>query len=343
MTSASIDILRNLEPIVPEWWELFSRCDDATPFQSPAWLVPWWNCFGRGQPIVITERRHHQLCGLAVLYLYQPAELGGQQLVLVGRAVSDYLDILVAPGQQRVEVARELINSALDFVEPRCQCLHLERVPPTSPILQMEPAFTAEVEADGICPQLALTGRTVQDFVPRKRTSDNLRNRLCRVQAAGRVQFITASHRTCASLMHELLRLHSKRWNSLGVPGIFSDRNMVRFLCQAGPQLLSAGMLRLHAMLLNDLPIAITLGMLHRQRAYLYNFGFDPAYSVFSPASQVIAFAMEQAAQQGARVFDFLQGDEPYKFHTWGATPRYTYRLTCRRASRQHPHVCTAA
>lgn len=36
------------------------------------------------------------------------------------------------------------------------------------------------------------------------------------------------------------------------------------------------------------------------------------------PATQVIALAMEPAAQLRAHVSDFLQGDEPYQFDTGG-------------------------
>lgn len=334
MTSTSIEILRSFEPIVPEWWELFGRCDNATPFQSPAWLLPWWNCFGRGDPLVITARRHRQLCGLALFYFYGPTASVPEQLFFVGQAVSDYLDILVAPGHPRIQIAEELLNCALDFLQPG-QVAHLDRLRSSSPLLQIQSIAETSCQ-DGICPQLPLTGSSVQEFVPKKRTRDNLRNRIRRAQRAGSVQFVTADERTRESLMQGLLKLHSKRWNSIGAPGVFSDQKMASFLNHASCQLLSAGMLRLHAMLFNDVPIAVSLGMLHRDRAYLYTFGFDPACYVFSPATQVIAFAMEQAAQQGARVFDFLQGAEPYKFETWGAAPQYTYSARYHPASRQH-------
>jgi hypothetical protein len=36
---------------------------------------------------------------------------------------------------------------------------------------------------------------------------------------------------------------------------------------------------------------------------------------------------MEQAAQSGAKYFDFLQGEEEYKYKKWAAQPRYTYRI----------------
>src|SRR5690349_3566891 len=60
----SVEVLRDLSAIVPEWWGLFSRSPDATPFQSPAWLLPWWECFGRGKPLVVAVREHGRMVGL---------------------------------------------------------------------------------------------------------------------------------------------------------------------------------------------------------------------------------------------------------------------------------------
>jgi hypothetical protein len=36
-----IQVLHTLQSIFPEWQDLFARCPDATPFQSPEWLLPW--------------------------------------------------------------------------------------------------------------------------------------------------------------------------------------------------------------------------------------------------------------------------------------------------------------
>jgi len=322
-----IDVLRHLPGIVSEWWDLFRRCPDATPFQSPAWLLPWWEFFGHGEPLVVTARRNEVLCGLALLYIYE-TEREGPQLFFVGKAVSDYLDVLIAPDEQRTQVAQQLLDYA--FVNAgNWRSTDLDRLPSTSPLLHVQhpPGVRAIPVRDGVCPQLTLSGRRLEDFVKRKSTLINLRNRRRRAERAGSVEFVTADSSTVDELMGDLHRLHSKRWNLIGVAGMFSDQIMTAFLTEAARQLQTIGMLRLHAMRLNGDSIAVSFGMLHEGRAYLYNFGFETAYSTIAPATQVIAFAIEQAAREGAYVFDFLQGDEPYKFATWGAEPHYTYRL----------------
>ncbi len=323
-----IKILRNLQSLIPEWWELFRRCPDATPFQSPAWLMPWWSCFGKGEPIVVTATRNGQLCGLAVVYLYANNSCSQGRLFFIGKAVSDYLDILISPDEPRVQVAQRMFESLFEYLGLR-HFVELDRLRPGSPVLQVKPVsgLRSIISGEGICPQLPLTGRTVQEFVKKKSTIINLRNRSRRAHALGTLEFVRADEDTYESLMKDLSKLHSARSNSAGRCGMFSDESMTRFLHQASRALLAAGMLRLHAMHLNGTSIAVSLGMLYGERAYLYNFGFDPGYSAIAPATHLIAFAMEQAAQEGAIIFDFLQGEEPYKFETWGAVPHYTYRV----------------
>ncbi|MBV8049792.1 MAG: GNAT family N-acetyltransferase [Acidobacteriaceae bacterium] len=320
----TVQLLRDLQAITPEWWELFWRCPDATPFQSPAWLLPWWNFFGQGEPLVVAARREHKLCGLALFYLCRSRD-EALQLFFIGKAVSDYLDVLIAPDELRIQVAQHLLACAFEGVGD-WHCADLDRLRQSSPLLQVETALGGLNTRDGVCPQLHLRGHRLDDFVTKKSTLINLRNRRRRTQKAGLVEFITADHETLDGLMQDLHGLHSKRWNSRGLKGMFSDDGMTGFLLEAARKLLGAGMLRLHAMRLNGKSIAVALVMHHAHRAHLYNFGFDPAYSAIAPASQLIAFAIEQAAREGALVFDFLQGDEPYKFETWGAEPHYTHR-----------------
>ena len=34
----------DLVRLLPEWWALWTRAERATPFQSPAWLLPGGRC-----------------------------------------------------------------------------------------------------------------------------------------------------------------------------------------------------------------------------------------------------------------------------------------------------------
>src|ERR1700674_4366621 len=69
MSAALISTTGQLEALEPEWLELWRRTPDATPFPSPAWLLPWWGRFGSHELSVITLRDNGRLSGAQPLYV----------------------------------------------------------------------------------------------------------------------------------------------------------------------------------------------------------------------------------------------------------------------------------
>ena len=59
---------------------------------------------------------------------------------------------------------------------------------------------------------------------------------------------------------------------------------------------------------------------------YLYNAGVDPEARELSPGVLLSALALQAAIGAGRRRFDYLRGDEPYKYE-WGAVDEPIQRL----------------
>jgi CelD/BcsL family acetyltransferase involved in cellulose biosynthesis len=57
---------------------------------------------------------------------------------------------------------------------------------------------------------------------------------------------------------------------------------------------------------------------------YLYNSAYEPEVRHLSPGSVMLSHLIERAIGNQLRVFDFLKGDEMYKFRL-GAQPRPLY------------------
>jgi len=101
-----------LHALRPAWQTLWSRVPGASPFQSPAWLLPWWQAFGTGQPLVtVLDDPDGTIRGLLPLYFLD--EGSDRKLLPIGIGVTDSLDALVLPG---VPVA-SLLAAALDAAE----------------------------------------------------------------------------------------------------------------------------------------------------------------------------------------------------------------------------------
>src|SRR5205814_2031599 len=77
-----------------QWDALWRRSPNATPFQSPHWLLPWWRAFGSDEPYVIASTSNDSLDALAPLYILRDDDSGESLGMFIGTGVTDYLDIL---------------------------------------------------------------------------------------------------------------------------------------------------------------------------------------------------------------------------------------------------------
>ncbi len=73
-------------------------------------------------------------------------------------------------------------------------------------------------------------------------------------------------------------------------------------------------------------PVAAAIGVEDDDAYYLYNSAFDPTAAHASPGAVLVDLLIDRAITSGRRRFDFLKGDEVYKFRL-GATDRPLFRL----------------
>ena len=65
----------------------------------------------------------------------------------------------------------------------------------------------------------------------------------------------------------------------------------------------------------------------YRDSILVYNSGYDPEkYAWLSPGIVLLSYCIQWAIESGRAKFDFLRGDEEYKFR-FGAEPTEIYRL----------------
>jgi CelD/BcsL family acetyltransferase involved in cellulose biosynthesis len=320
--------LAALEALRPEWEQLWARVPNATPFQSPAWLLPWWRHVGEGRlACVAVWSADSELVGFAALYVYDNGATGLRHLFPLGIATTDVLDVLVLPGWEP-EVLRamcaQLAESAaafdlLEFPQLRRGSVLLEARPPADwqrSIGSDEPHPVLDLRDEGTMP---------------KRMRDNLRHARSRADGAGHWRCETAAEaRQVGEFLDALARLHAQRWSERGESGVLNERVLAAHR-ETAPRLLEAGLLRLHALRLDEEIVAALYCVADRgdvgdRRCYYYIGGFDPAHAAISPGTLLVGHAIEQARAEGAVAFDFLRGQEPYKYR-WGAVDEEMFAL----------------
>lgn len=328
--------LTGLEGLRPEWQQLWEHLGETTPFQSPAWLIPWWRNLGTGRLWTIAVRARHRdavsgrLVGLAPLYIYTAHGSTIRQVFLVGIGTTDYLDGLFSPGYG-LQSAQAVFNH-LDEHHGRWDVCDLQQLPHYSPLLHAGvPAGWGEETGPGdVCPVKSWPqGVTdLRDCVPGS-FHKMLRQQLRRACALG-LQVVTLDSHNMGEMLDAWFRLHEARWACRGEYGVLADSAVRRMHEQSLPELLEAGVARMWGLRLNRRLIAVLYGLMDHARVrvrrfYYYLGGFDPQYRQLSPGKLMISHAMEEAIREGAQEFDFLRGREAYKY-AWGAQDRSTFR-----------------
>lgn len=289
----------------PEWEALFARAQ-ATPFQSPAWLLPWWGVFGTGEPRVATCRdANGRLLGVLPLYCLR-AEA---KLLPIGAGISDYLDVLLDPLAPPGTAAR-LLDAAMSCDTLPC---HLIELSPGSPLRSTD-AMPSET-----CPVLPLMAELRLSIPARQHRKLRMsRNRAAEI---GGYAIERATPGTAATMFDHLTRLHGAYWRSRGEPGVLDDPAIQAFHAAAIPALLQAGLLRMESITLAGRVAAVIYALIdHAHRIHFYLSGFDEDFARESPGTLLLGAMLEQAIAEGRREAHFLRGEEAYKF-AWGALP----------------------
>lgn len=310
-----------------EWQELVASNPDATLFQTWEWQSLWWEHFGHGRLWILAVREGERLVGLAPLFRAPYHGLPLRRLSFLGTGISDYLDVITLP--EYAPACREAFLGHLARRRGWWDLADLQQLPEGS-LLTWSPApeeVRARLILQDVCPYLRLPsdwdsfaatiGKKLRSNIGYYRRLLEREFRLeCEVVADGELP----------AAMEELFRLHQHRWRRRGLPGAFARERARKFHRAVARAFLERGWLRLHRLRLNGETRAVLYCFRYGDRGYYYLGGFDPELSRYSLGTVLTAEAIRDAILGGAREFDFLRGDEPYKY-AWRPHHRRNLRL----------------
>ena len=323
---------QRLHNIKNEWRVLWTSLADATPFQSPDWLLPWWKHYGEGELLSFAFWHGGRLVGFAPMYVFRsprphpvpqkardkdgapPPIEPARKLFLLGTGNSDYLDVLFDPAF-RLQCWRALLTEIRN-VRACWDVCSFQRLRRGSPVLE-EVVNLPELRVEG-SQQVPCVAIDLHDpghgSVLLKRSHGYAR----KLQKVHSFTFEEATEGTLDEFSEALERLHQERWHEEGYQGALSSASDRSFHREVARRFLEAKMLMFYGIRMGGKLIAAIYGYRVRDRIYSYLSGFDPEYARQSVGAISIGYALEGAMQSGCYAFDFLQGQEPYKY-TWGA------------------------
>ncbi len=334
MPSIEYSILRTTEDFDafrPVWSDLWRQDGDATPFQRPEWLLPWWHYFGSADPRAVVIWRNGAAVGVVPFYIYVEPTTGERRLLLMGVGTTDYLGGVFAASCSGADVARAI---AYFCERDDWDVLYASQLMPHAKLSQaLSQGDSRIVECLGgeECSRMAAVP---MGELPAKirRNAMYYRNRAMR---SGALELTTATAADWAESLDALVRLHSTRWQERGESGVLADPRVLAWHREAIPELERSGCLRLCTLRLGGEAIGVLYSLIDpperpARTQYVYLTAFSNKYADLRPGTVLLALAIDQAAREGVQVIDMLRGDEVYKriWHT-DRVPTSAFRI-CR-------------
>jgi CelD/BcsL family acetyltransferase involved in cellulose biosynthesis len=357
MPSFSTEVIRTdaeLAMLETEWNQLFERVACSNVFLSFQWMSQWWRHFGEGNRlfVVVVRDETMRLLGLAPLYISR--SLGPLRIHRLGFLTdhmvgSDYLDVLVdqdtAPTVLRFLCACILSHrQEWDYIDLA------DNLPGSNAANGLRLEFErcgliTNVGSSSTCPYLPLPESLEEHWANLgSKTRKHLRYYLRALQRLGPVEFVTVRNNAdIGKAFDDLVRLHGARSSERGIVSTFLSPRVNSFHRAALKSLTEAGKAQIHQLRLRGECIAALYTFSAGARVLFYQSGMHPDFGRFSVGSMLIKYAIDDAVTHRFKEFDFLRGEEPYKYQWATATRRLQcLRMFDKRSKSRLAHVRSA-
>jgi CelD/BcsL family acetyltransferase involved in cellulose biosynthesis len=340
MHIATIHTLPELISLEKEWNDLLAHSASHVPFLRHEYITTWWQGLGggewsSGELFVVTARQEQgELIGIAPLFLTDNRD-GEPALMLLGSIeISDYLDVITRP-----EDLPAFMEALLEYLAreqtPAWHLLdwyNLLEGSPTLPALQEAASklgWKYNQQPLQHCPYIPLPGDWEKYLCSiDKKQRHEIRRKMRR---AGEYYlplrwYIVQDGTTLEQEVDGFLKLMA------------DDPDKAKFLTPAMHTQMhsivqiafNAGWLQLAFIEVNGEKAAAYLNFDYMNHIWVYNSGLDFRFSELSLGWVLLGHLLEWANEHKREYFDFMRGDEQYKYR-FGAIDRRVMRLLVRK------------
>jgi CelD/BcsL family acetyltransferase involved in cellulose biosynthesis len=342
MSKATIRVVTEpgeLEFLAPVWNSLLENCgDESTMYLTYEWLATRWRRFGEGRRLnLLLVEREGRVIGIMPLvrneYRLGPFKLDA--LESIGGTSRNYVG-LMAP-EDRPEVISALLDYLKENLHGVSLILRLSMIPGDSRFLSILKKGLAQLSED-----LAFEERfkTLAPYIDlpvswekyygslggkRRRMLGRMLRNLEKEHGAVNYQLCDAD--SLEAGLNRFFDLHQERWRAVGISGSFADPRVREFYREVAWKFLNRGWLYFSAMSVAGRLVSAKYGCILNRKIYFITSGRDIGYSKYSVGQLHMMHVIKDAVNRNLSEFDFLQGDEPYKFH-WTKSARRYMRVT---------------
>jgi len=309
-----------------QWNALLGESICDVPFLRYEYLAAWWATRGGGewseeaQLALVTAEADGRLVGIAPLFFATNRENLPALLLLGSIEISDFLDLIVRPGDLDAFLPGLLDHLAGMPCDWKVLDWHnLLETSPSLPRLQAEAArrgWSCRVEPTYHAPSIPLTGdfETYLGGIDKKQRHE-IRRKMRRAEELGGVDWhIVQDGAQLGAGMDAFLDLMA------GDPqkaAFLTARMRAQMKAGAGAAF-EAGWLQLAFLTIHGEKAAVYLNFDYGGRIWVYNSGIDRRFMDYSPGWVLLGYLLKWSNENRRREFDFLRGDEDYKYRFGG-------------------------
>ena len=333
MTStADVQIVApTFDELAADWRRMFEAMPASSAFDSWEWNRVWWKHFGQGSKLLLRSvRRADGSTAIIAPMRIDSDHDAGVCTFLGGTDLVDYLGFKHDAELLATDV-EALLQSLYD--DPEISALVLESLPEDShsvyAVQEVAGGIGWEVHVwdEGVAPRVSLPTTRDEYFAAlTKKHRHELRRKLRRLYRAGEIEQIElTSPAEIERRMGDFMRLH--RGSSIDKQD-FMTAAREAFFREVAVKLAEMDITRLYFLTLNGEDVATSLAFKVGRTKYLYNSGYLPEHSWLAVGLLNHAINIFASIDEGIEIYDFMRGDERYKYHL-GAIDRriYTARL----------------
>jgi len=318
---------KNFSELDPNAWnDLLSESITDVPFLRYEYLSAWWNTLGGGEwphaeLMLISASEEGRLLGIAPLFKTEYE--GEEKLLILGSIeISDYLDLIVRAGDLPRFLSGLLEFCATDSAAAcsRFDWYNLPEDSPTLSALESESSkrgwdFTKEPFRPALSVPLPGNFETYLAGIDKKQRHE-IRRKIRRAESDERnvTWYMVEDESSLDAEIDDFLSLMA------------NDRNKEEFLSEVMRAQMrtsvhaafQAGWLQLAFMEVGGAKAAGYLNFDYGNHIYVYNSGLDFNYGDLSPGWVLLGYLLQWANENGRSEFDFMRGDEDYKYKFGG-------------------------
>lgn len=291
-------------------------------FSTPVWIDSWHKSFGSSDTMCVFEvHQGESLIGLA------PMTLNNTATALIGDPeVFDFFDFAVAPDHEGdflaslVDHLKTIGINRIDLLSQREDSIAFSELTAINGIDGIE--ITTEPAGACYVMDLPQTWDEYLDMLNQKQRHE-IRRKLRRLEEAApfTLRTVTDIGRVRKSFPDFLNLFRTSRPDKAS----FMTDDMAAFFLRLMEAAAKENMLRLYFLDIGGRPAATALCFDYQATTYLYNSGYDTAYSSLSAGLICEILSIRDSIERGNRCYDFLKGDEDYK-QRLGGKPAPLYR-----------------